>query len=46
MAWRPEQLVLAGELDNTLLGWTVGLLELEGIDELPGRYPKSRRAYS
>ena len=33
MAWRPEQLVKAGELDNTQLGWTIGWLELEGIDE-------------
>jgi len=33
MAWRPEQLVKAGELDNTTLGWTVGWLELEGIDQ-------------
>lgn len=33
MAWRPERLVKAGELDNTTLGWTVGWLELEGIDQ-------------
>lgn len=33
MAWRPEQLVRAGELDNTQLGWTIGWLELDGIDE-------------
>ena len=32
MAWRPERLVKAGELDNTRLGWTVGWLELEGVD--------------
>lgn len=31
MAWRPDHLVTAGELDNTRLGWTVGWLELEGI---------------
>lgn len=33
MAWRPERLVKAGQLDNTKLGWTVGWLELEGIDQ-------------
>jgi len=33
MAWRPEQLVKAGELDNTFPGWTIGWLELDGIDE-------------
>ena len=33
MAWRPEQLVKAGELDNTCPGWTIGWLELGGIDE-------------
>lgn len=33
MAWRPERLVKAGHLDNTTLGWTVGWLELEGIDQ-------------
>ena len=33
MAWRPERLVKAGELDNTTLGWTVGWLELDGIDQ-------------
>lgn len=33
MAWRPERLVKAGELDNTTLGWTIGWLELEGIDQ-------------
>ena len=33
MAWRPERLVQAGELDNTKLGWTIGWLELEGIDQ-------------
>ncbi len=32
MAWRLERLVKAGELDNTQIGWTVGWLELEGID--------------
>ena len=33
MAWRPEQLLKAGELDNTTLGWTIGWLELDGIDQ-------------
>lgn len=33
MAWRIDHLVLAGELDNTQLGWTVGWLELSGISE-------------
>ncbi|MDA8744798.1 hypothetical protein N9N28_09215 [Rubripirellula amarantea] len=33
MAWRPERLVKAGLLDNTTLGWTVGWLELDGIDQ-------------
>ncbi|MCM2375127.1 hypothetical protein [Aporhodopirellula aestuarii] len=33
MAWRFERLVNAGELDNTTLGWTVGWLELDGIDQ-------------
>lgn len=33
MAWRPERLVKAGQLDNTTLGWTVGWLELDGIDQ-------------
>ncbi len=32
MAWRPERLVKAGEIDNTQLGWTVGWLELEGVE--------------
>ncbi len=32
MAWRPERLVKAGEIDNTRLGWTVGWLELEGVE--------------
>lgn len=32
MAWRPEQLVTAGELDNTQRGWTIGWLELAGVD--------------
>jgi hypothetical protein len=31
MAWRPDHLVQAGELDNTQLGWTIGWLELEGF---------------
>ena len=33
MAWRPEHLVIAGELDNTEPGWTIGWLELEGCPE-------------
>ncbi|MCC7337275.1 MAG: hypothetical protein IT422_19465 [Pirellulaceae bacterium] len=33
MAWRPDHLVKTGELDNTQLGWTMGWLELDGIDE-------------
>ncbi|TWU25187.1 hypothetical protein Pla52o_14850 [Novipirellula galeiformis] len=33
MAWRPEHLVTSGQLDNTLNGWTIGWLELDGIDE-------------
>lgn len=33
MAWRPERLVTAGELDNTQPGWTIGWLELAGVDE-------------
>ncbi len=33
MAWRPEHLVKAGELDNTQLGWTVGWLELDSVPE-------------
>lgn len=33
MAWRIDHLVLAGELDNTQLGWTVGWLELRGISQ-------------
>ncbi len=33
MAWRPDRLVQAGELDNTRLGWTIGWLELTGFPE-------------
>ncbi len=33
MAWRPSEWVLAGELDNTNLGWTTGWLRIEGIEE-------------
>lgn len=33
MAWRLSHLVLAGELDNTTFGWTIGWLELEGFDQ-------------
>lgn len=33
MAWRPDHLLVAGELDNTELGWTVGWLEFEGFSE-------------
>lgn len=32
MAWRPTHLVRTGELDNTRLGWTIGWLELTGIE--------------
>lgn len=32
MAWRPDHLVIAGELDNTLFGWTIGWLELSGFE--------------
>lgn len=31
MAWRPNQLVQAGELDNTQRGWTIGWLQLDGF---------------
>jgi len=34
MAWRPDNLVKTGELDNTRPGWTIGWLELEGVDEM------------
>lgn len=33
MAWRIDQFVSAGELDNTQLGWTVGRLELSGVSQ-------------
>ncbi len=33
MAWRPERLAKSGELDNTTLAWTVGWLELDGVDQ-------------
>lgn len=33
MAWRPDHLVQAGELDNTQSGWTVGWLELDGFPD-------------
>lgn len=33
MAWRPEHLVQSGKFDNTTLGWTIGWLALDGIDE-------------
>jgi hypothetical protein len=33
MAWRPSDWVLAGELDNKILGWTTGWLKIEGIEE-------------
>lgn len=33
MAWRIEHLVLAGELDNTQLGWTFGWLDLKRISQ-------------
>ncbi|HBJ38114.1 MAG TPA: hypothetical protein DDZ51_25835 [Planctomycetaceae bacterium] len=32
MAWRPDHLVIAGELDNTQFGWTNGWLEIHGFD--------------
>jgi hypothetical protein len=32
MAWRPDHFVIAGELDNTLFGWTIGWLELSGFE--------------
>jgi hypothetical protein len=31
MAWRPNYLVQAGELDNTQRGWTIGWLQLDGF---------------
>lgn len=31
MAWRPTNLVQAGELDNTQPGWTIGWLQLDGV---------------
>jgi hypothetical protein len=31
MAWRPNHLVQAGELDNTQRGWTIGWLQLDGF---------------
>lgn len=33
MAWRPERRLQCGELDNTQLGWTIGWLQLEGLDD-------------
>ena len=33
MAWRPEHLVVEGELDNTESGWTTGWIQLEGAAE-------------
>ncbi len=33
MAWRIEQLVVAGEFDNTQKDWTIGWLELAGFKE-------------
>lgn len=33
MAWRPTPLVQAGELDNTVQGWTIGWLSLSGFTE-------------
>jgi len=33
MAWRLEQFLKAGELDNTQRGWTIGWLELENLDQ-------------
>ena len=33
MAWRPTSWVIDGELDNTVRGWTIGWIRLEGRDE-------------
>jgi hypothetical protein len=33
MAWRPERLLQSGELDNTRRGWTIGWLQLDGLDD-------------
>jgi hypothetical protein len=33
MAWRPSDWVLDGELDNTIPGWTIGWLRLQGRAE-------------
>ena len=33
MAWRPSDWVLAGELDNTTQGWTIGWVRLRDRDE-------------
>ena len=33
MAWRPADLVLEGQLDNTTPGWTTGWIRLEGRAE-------------
>lgn len=33
MAWRPDQLLQTGELDNTQRGWTIGWLQLDGFTD-------------
>jgi len=33
MAWRPSDWVLEGELDNTIVNWTVGWIRIQGRDE-------------
>lgn len=33
MAWRPSDWVLEGELDNTMPGWTIGWVRLQGREE-------------
>ncbi len=33
MAWRLERYLQRGELDNTQLGWTIGWLQLDGLDD-------------
>ncbi|MEM7314297.1 MAG: hypothetical protein AAF497_14200 [Planctomycetota bacterium] len=33
MAWRPGEIVLEGELDNTKLGWTIGWVTVQGPEK-------------
>ena len=33
MAWRPSEWVTDGEIDNTILGWTVGWVKIRGRDD-------------